>query len=125
MHVGGGAEGCQVGEVSHEVLQSPANKSKFIFSMQEFHLQTISLTLFSFWNVVILQNTSRGSYIKKKNIKKKQYCDAIYVFASQLRMQKQKKKKTPFQRNSIPLHTTRVQELALNVTCNVEGEAAG
>lgn len=34
--------------------------------MQEFNLQTIILTLFSFWIVVILKNSNRGSYIKGK-----------------------------------------------------------
>lgn len=40
-----------------------------IFSLQEYNLQTIISTLFSFWIAVILGNTSRGSYIKG-NIKR-------------------------------------------------------
>ena len=33
VHVGGGAGGGQVGEVSHEVLQSPVDKERQIFSI--------------------------------------------------------------------------------------------
>lgn len=36
MHVSGGTEGCQVGEVSHEVLQSPVDKQTLVVNMKLF-----------------------------------------------------------------------------------------